>query len=311
MKTIFNAYSMIRKTLLAAAFIGGSSAALAASVSLPVGEIRFEDDNQEYLTDINGVQYDPTGADAGHTLAVGDQLHAVVTFTAIVGEDAGTVDDLRGISGTNIVEITGVSVIEVKSIDLATGNIVMGPSATFEATYGAGALVALFIQDPGDYVDSCDAADVTICEGLAGNGDPYMTVGFGDADDYWLATGFGGIPLAAVTIGDVAALSTGSTFGNANFSLSILQNFTGYDFAEQASPLSAFFATGGGDDLMTDIIGSGALQGGLGRTSPWFATSDFQFTLNRIPAPGSLGLLGLGLGLIGLWGRSRKEAAAG
>jgi hypothetical protein len=296
---------------VAAACLAGVAAAVPV---LPAGVIAFEDNNLEYLSRLNTTtnQYEIVQrADFGTTgaLKVGDRLTAVVTFDAIRREAGNTI--WTNLGQPNL-EITGISQIEVKSFfvdGLGNNRIEWGPSAAFTATYGAGAVAALFWQNPGDFDVDCSSATVSDCTTPATNGTPYFVAGFSDGDDYWSSTG------AGATVSAAAGLSSGTAFGQANYSLSILENNTGYEFAPQFDGANTTFnknALGGPlvDDGFVTIIGSGQLLGGAGLSGPWFARSDFDFTVNVVPEPASLALLGLGLAGLGLSTRRRRAKAS-
>lgn len=285
-----NIKNIIKNSLFAGALLFGATSQ-AATIPLPPGVAILEDDNLEYILDAQG-NLKETGA-----LEVGDRLRAYVTFQAVVNGQSQVHANLGG-----ALELTGVSEIEIASI--TGGLITFKPSAAFEAVYGTGAMAALFSDSPADFGTDCHLAGPAQCELEATNGSHWMTTGFADADDFWIATDSLGGGFTSIDL--VKALPAVTKVATANFALSILENNTGSQFNEQLSVLSPVFALGGGDDAMTDILGSGDVLGGAGLENGFFARSDFDFQLDRIPEPGSIALFGLGLLAAGSLGRRRK-----
>jgi len=289
--------SITYATALAAAM--ASSAAQALPTLPSAGS--FEDDDKEYVRDSTGA------LKTSGSLAVGDTLHSVVNFGAIKNPDASTFATLGAGNA-----VYGVSVIEIKAI---TGGVALfGPNAAFEGAYGAGAMIALFRSGTPLDLGCLTAA---VCEGGAAGGAtfgaPYLTLGFGDTDDFWFAGGVAPFTIAT-DLGTVATLAASTKVAAVNYGLSVLSNATGYTFDFQSCPLCTFynatyegdFVGGGiGGNGQTHFIGSGDVLGGVGLAGEYLARSDFDFDFKRIPEPGTLALFSFGL--LGLGNTARRR----
>jgi len=291
--------NLVKGFIVAGALFAG--AAQAAFVPLPAGPVTLEDDNLEYVlspTGTNGAYEIKTSGD----LAVGDRLRAMISFQTV----GGTSTQAPGL------EVTGISEIEIASVEFPSGPdfplITFKPSEAFEAEYGTGAMAALYSQAAGDFpltTELCSEMGVPGCEEVATNGELWMVAGLSDADDYWTSTSFG---LDGISIDRVKAALASQPIGIATYALTILENNTGYEFAQQELTGSFIKATSPEDNLV-DLIGSGTLLGGAGLDSPFFARSDFDFNLLRtvdVPEPATLAIFSLGL--LGLGFRARSSA---
>jgi hypothetical protein len=270
-----------------------------ANIILTTGTNIIEDDNIEYVYGADAEIGENWAAvddrKTSGTLEVGDRLASFISMTQVLDGDNNQIQDLTG-----DIQLTGFSVIMVESID-ANGNITFAAAPEFEAIYGDGATAALYTNDTGNFAENCHLADTCLAD--ATSGDLWMIAGFGDPDDFWVSTG-GNVDLSVA-----AALGGATSFASAQLSLSILANYTGYEFGQVDNSLiqTLLFGAVAGDGLV-DIVGSGTLLGGQGLTNGYIARSDFDFEVYRVPVPGTLLLMGLGLFGIGFLASRRRVA---
>jgi hypothetical protein len=316
----------MKATLLAAAAalalgVGSAHAGPATDFILskmPAGSVLFEDDSAESIVSLT----------AGDTiLDEGDVLRGILRIQKV----AGTALAIAPAAG---VELTGVFEAKVtKKTTIPNPNPVLppvghffefGPTGTLGTslgfgTYDPGAMIFLFADNTPDFAIGGATCTTTgagnDCEANAINGELFAVAGFtGDKDEFWRTQLLGFDDISVLTNANEA-----TALGQFGFNIGLL--FAAFDYSQFACDPSynAFWQGTGnrcgaafGGDGKVDVVGSGSLLGTKDTNgnsiTPYQGTDDTDFTVNRVPEPTTLSLLGLALLGAGVASRRRKVA---
>lgn len=270
-----------------AALAFGASVAQATSIShaLYPGLIQLSDNSAEYLKVDGGT---PGKVD------VGDVLSGIFTIE--------TVEQLSTTLQKNLVppinELAGIFEIEVTGKATAGGAIgggtcgraycwTFGPTASFQASYGTGAMVAFYEDPVHEY--SRLGTSIPALEGNVTNGSLYWVSGFtgaggtAAAGEFWQA---GAVTDDISVIGGIPAPGNG---GDYNSALNLLVDNSGREINKVACFDQLALTT-----ALVDQCGSGSLLGTGGATTPYDSFDNIDVVMN-IPEPTSVLLMGLGL----------------
>lgn len=273
----------------ALAFGVPNAMALSVSSAVPGGPVLLSDNSAEYM--ISGA-----GDLNAATLDVGDSLRGIFSIDNITGSGPQVAIG----TGTAYNELTGLFQVVVTGKTAVGGgrfNFTFG----FDSTFGQGAgVVGVLRDDAAQDFARINCATTAACEATATGGSLWATVGFG-ADGFWSASN------AVDTPGLGALLPLTTPLGSFSLGLDFITNNTGYEWNKVACVDTTNLSL-----HSVDVCGQGGLLAsgsGFGPTptnTPYDIFDNVDFTMNRIPEPGSMLLLGAGLLGLGLSGRRKK-----
>lgn len=273
------------------AAMAGTTAANAASIStlLNFGSNQMSDESYEVLAN---------NAGGATTLDIGDSLQGILNINTInsSGANAG------GSTGNH--ELTAVFSATVTG---KTGNSTDGfvwtfsPDSNFEASFGAGAMVAMFEDGSNNFDGTTIAGGFT----TASDGTPFAVFGMaGTTGEGWRAASDLSSGIITDDLADFAGYGSGTGIINFNLALSCLTSGIlkcDQITADTASPF-------GGPGNFAQVVGSGQVRGVADLNTEFAASDNVNFAFNRIPEPATLGMFGLGLLGLGFAARRRKAA---
>jgi hypothetical protein len=252
--------------------------------------VTFSDNSAEFLIDRVG---------ANGLLDVGDSLRGIFSVDNITGSGPQI-----GIgTGTAIDELTGLFQVVVTSKTATPTPGVFNYTFGFDNTFGQGANVAVVLfDDPAQDFARLNCATFATCEATATGGSIWATLGFG-ATSFWSASG------ARENPGVGATLPFATPLGTFGIGLDFVTNNTGFTWNHvdciDTTDLSS---------LVVDLCGQGGILA-TGRTRPGQMTNtpydifdNVDFTMNRVPEPGSLALVSLALLGLGGFSRARRRS---
>jgi hypothetical protein len=283
-------------TAAAGALVMGAGSAHAASSAgvLWPGVQQLSDNSAEIL--INGAVVGATPT----TVDVGDRLRGILDIQTTEAIPGGSTNQF-GANGNN--ELTAIfDIIVTSKTTFGVGGCLsafcftFGPYSGFEAevetvagggwTDGTGAMIA-FWDDA--VVDFTRTSTVPVGEASATGGTPFWLFGIADATDFWIA---------GTTTDDIAGLfvppANGGTF---NAGLTLLDRQAGPDL----NPVDCLLGLASVHACASGSVA--APQPGSG-FDVW---DNVDITINVVPEPASLGLLGLGLLGLGFASRRRRK----
>lgn len=238
---------------------------------------------------------DPSSWTATNAIGVGTYLRGIFNITTTYG-DAGSSGTDRTPDG-NVFELTGefsTVVSAIVPLSATTAAFELVPDATFEAKYGAGAMVAMFEDATVDYTG---VGTLATSHGSAVNGSLYMVLGAPGSqvwgtDYYWAATG-ATTPGVANFAASLALLTNNSGIASANILPITTQD------PPTAAP-GSFTNQAGLNSILNEFGLQGNTVGNTVANSPWALSSQDPLRVVAVPVPAAVWPGAMLLGLVGL-----------
>lgn len=281
---------------IASAFAwSGMASAATVSSAVPAGLVQFSDNSAEYM--ISGAN-DRNSS----TLDVGDSLRGIFSIDNI--KAVGSLDPATSIgAGSAYNELTGLFqvVVTSKTFAFTRGGVnFYDYQFGFDSSFGQGLGVIGVLYDDVAKNFSRDGCSTTAgCEATATGGNVWATIGMAGSG-FWSALG------AAETPDIGANLPLTTPLGTFGMGLNFLTNNTGYEWNQVACYDSLTNSVS-----QVDICGQGGILASgknlPGANTPYAIFDNVDFTMNRVPEPSSLLLLGAGLFGFGAIGRKKSS----
>jgi len=261
--------------------------AVPVSSAIPGGMVTFSDNSAEYLIDRNG----------NGLLDVGDSLRGMFSIDNITGP-SGVQVQIGGV--TQYDELTGLFQTVVLSKTATSNPNLFNYTFGFDSSFGQGAnVLGVLYDDPANNFARIGCTSIANCEATAIGGSVWATVGFG-ASGFWSAAN------AAENPGLGAILPYSTPLGTYGMGLDFITNNSGFQWNKVSCVDTTTFALYSVDVCAQGgILATGRLTSAATNT-PYDVFDNVDFTMNRVPEPGSMALVGLALLGLAAVRRNRK-----